>query len=148
LTEAVLRMGRLSVANLSKTVNIHSSISLSERKVMGVSLPVVKTEFVEHSPFYSPMDTTFWVDTALVNFKKALGMMGHLAELKVSIMRLAMEVKKTIRKVNALEKIAIPEYKAAVHLIQNRLEESERDMFVLMKMVKANLEKKKNRGRE
>ena len=35
--------------------------------------------------------------------------MGRFAELKVSIMRLAAEVRKTIRKVNALEKIAIPD---------------------------------------
>jgi V/A-type H+-transporting ATPase subunit D len=48
-------------------------------------------------------------------------------------------VKKTIRKVNALEKIAIPDLKEAVYFIQYRLEENERDMFVLMKMVKTRL---------
>ncbi|MFW6208256.1 MAG: V-type ATP synthase subunit D, partial [Spirochaetota bacterium] len=74
--------------------------------------------------------------------QQALEMMGRLAELKVSIMRLALEVKKTIRKVNALEKIAIPDLKETVAYINNRLEENERDMFVLMKMVKDRLEKK------
>ncbi len=58
------------------------------------------------------------------------------------MLRLANEVKKTIRKVNALEKIAIPSLKETVHYINSRLEESERDMFVLMKLVKGNLEKK------
>ena len=66
--------------------------------------------------------------------------MGRFAELKVSIMRLASEVKKTIRKVNALEKIAIPDLEESVKVIQNRLEEAERDAFVLMKMVKSRLE--------
>jgi hypothetical protein len=56
---------------------------------------------------------------------------------------IANEVKKTIRKVNALEKIAIPDLQEVVHYIQSRLEENERDMFVLMKLVKSNLEKKK-----
>ena len=55
------------------------------------------------------------------------------------------EVKKTIRKVNALEKIAIPDLKDTVYYIQSRLEENERDMFVLMKMVKANLERKRQK---
>ena len=70
-------------------------------------------------------------------------MLGKLSELKISVLRLANEVKKTIRKVNALEKIAIPDLKEAVAYIEGRLEENERDMFVLMKMVKENLEKKK-----
>ena len=70
-------------------------------------------------------------------------MLGKLSELKISVLRLANEVKKTIRKVNALEKIAIPELKETVAHIESRLEENERDMFVLMKMVKGNLEKKK-----
>ena len=76
-------------------------------------------------------------------FKEALKLLGKLSELKISVLRLANEVKKTIRKVNALEKIAIPDLQEIVHYIQSRLEENERDMFVLMKMVKENLEKKK-----
>jgi V/A-type H+-transporting ATPase subunit D len=44
--------------------------------------------------------------------------------------------------VNALEKIAIPDLTETVDYIRNRLEENERDMFVLMKMVKDRLEKK------
>jgi len=97
---------------------------------------------VDHQPYYSPTDTSFWVDGALQEFRKTLEMMGRLAELKVSIMRLAMEVKKTIRKVNALEKIAIPDLTETVDYVRNRLEENERDMFVLMKMVKDRLTKK------
>ena len=62
--------------------------------------------------------------------------------MKVSIVRLASEVRKTIRKVNALDKIAIPELQETVKSIQDRLEENERDMFVLMKMVKSRLERK------
>jgi len=73
--------------------------------------------------------------------------MGKLAELKISVIRLANEVKKTIRKVNALEKIAIPDLKDTVLYIQSRLEENERDMFVLMKLVKQRLEKKKVKQR-
>ena len=89
------------------------------------------------------MGTSFWIDSALEDYKSVLKVMGKLAELKISIMRLAREVKKTIRKVNALEKIAIPELKETVKYIENRLEENERDMIILLKMVKTRLEKKK-----
>ena len=125
------------------TMNISTDIKVGSRRVMGVSLPVITTEFQERSPYYSPAGTSFWIDNSLQSFKEALRILGKLAELKISVLRLANEVKKTIRKVNALEKIAIPDLQDTVQYIQSRLEENERDMFVLMKMVKGNLEKKK-----
>ena len=139
LQEAVMHMGKLKVATLAGAVNISADFTLKQRRVMGVRLPVVETAFVEHPPYYSPMGTSFWIDGSIREFKEALKLMGRLAELKISIIRLATEVRKTIRKVNALEKIAIPELRSNVQFIQNRLEENERDMFVLMKMVKNRL---------
>jgi V/A-type H+-transporting ATPase subunit D len=145
LEEAVLRMGKLRVTHLSSTINIDSNIRIGQRRVMGVVLPSVHTEFTGHPPYYSLMGTSFWVDNAVKGFRTALELMGRFAELKISLLRLAQEVKKTIRKVNALEKIAIPALAEAVGYIRSRLEENERDMFVLMKLVKARLEAK---GRE
>jgi len=139
LQETVLHMSKLKVAGLASAVNVSAEITLKQRRVMGVRLPVVETRFEEHPPYYSPMGTSFWIDGSLIAFKQALQLMGRLAELKISIIRLAAEVRKTIRKVNALEKIAIPDLRASVAFIQNRLEENERDMFVLMKMVKNRL---------
>jgi len=147
LEEAVLRMGKLRVSHLASAVNIRAEIELKTRRVMGVRLPVVETTFAEHPPYYSPLGTSFWIDNSLDEFKEALQVMGRLAELKISIIRLAAEVRKTIRKVNALEKIAIPDLEQTVSFIQNRLEENERDMFVLMKMVKSRLEAKEEAER-
>ena len=148
LEEAVLGMGKLKVLNLASAVNIETNITIRERRVMGVALPIVDTTFDEHAPHYSLEGTSFWIDSSLREFKEALKIMGRLAELKISIIRLANEVRKTIRKVNALEKIAIPDLNDTVKYIQNRLEENERDMFVLMKMVKNRLEKKKSLSQE
>ncbi|MBN1975356.1 MAG: V-type ATP synthase subunit D [Sedimentisphaerales bacterium] len=145
LEEAVLDMGKLKVQYLTGAVNISTDIIIRSRRVMGVSLPVVETEFKEYSPYYSPMGTSFWIDSSISFFKQALSLLGRLSELKISVLRLANEVKKTIRKVNALEKIAIPDLQETVHFIQSRLEENERDMFVLMKMVKSNLENKRQK---
>jgi len=142
LEEAVLEMGKLRVLKLAGAVNIEARIDIRTRRVMGVVLPIVDTDFKEHFPYFSPMDTSFWIDSSLVAFKNALQLMGKLAELKISVLRLADEVKKTIRKVNALEKIAIPNLVETVTFIESRLEENERDMFILMKMVKQRLEGK------
>jgi V/A-type H+-transporting ATPase subunit D len=148
LEETVFDMGKLKVQYLTGAVHITTDITVRSRRVMGVTLPVIETEFKEHSPYYSPMGTSFWIDSSLHFFKEVLKLLGKLSELKISVLRLANEVKKTIRKVNALEKIAIPDLKETVHYIEGRLEENERDMFVLMKMVKENLEKKRQKTME
>ena len=148
LEEAVLDMGKLKVQYLTGAVNITTDITIRSRRVMGVILPVVETEFTEHPPYYSPMGTSFWIDSSIKFFREALELLGKLSELKISVLRLANEVKKTIRKVNALEKIAIPDPKEAVRYIESRLEENERDMFILMRMVKDNLESKRQKMME
>jgi len=140
LQNSVLESGKLKVAGIASAVNIESSMTISQRRVMGVGLPVVHTDFIEHEPYYSPDGTSPWVDEAVREFKVILNLIGELAQLKISIMRLSQEVRKTIRKVNALEKIAIPELAESIRYIQNRLEEDERDRYVLMKRVKARLE--------
>ena len=148
LEEAVLDMGKLKVQYLTGAVNITTDITIRSRRVMGVILPVVETEFTEHPPYYSPMGTSFWIDSSIKYFREALELLGKLSELKISVLRLANEVKKTKRKVNALEKIAIPDLKEAVRYIESRLEENERDMFILMRMVKDNLESKRQKMME
>ena len=143
LQQAALDMGKLKVRYLTGAVHMDTDITVRTRRVMGISLPVIETDFRDYAPYYSPMGTSFWIDSALHFFKETLQVLGKFSELKISVLRLANEVKKTIRKVNALEKIAIPDLRQTVHYIQSRLEENERDMFVLMKMVKKNLEAKK-----
>ncbi len=143
LQEAVLKMGRLKVSRLSSVINVKSEIKLDYRRIMGVRLPVVDTVFENHGPYFSPFGTEWWIDSSLESFKETLTYLGQLSELKISIMKLAGEVKKTVRKVNALEKIAIPELSESVYLIQNRLEENERESFIIMKMIKDKLQSEK-----
>lgn len=146
MQHTVMEMGRLRVANLFGAVTIDSSMELSERKVMGVRLPRVETTFTEGGPYFSPEGTTLSVERTLADYRDALQLMGHLAELKVSIMRLAREVKKTIRKVNALEKIVIPEIAETLSYTRGRIEEAERESFILMKQVKNRMEREHERA--
>ena len=143
LQDAIMHMGRLKVANLAGAVSISSSLTLSSRKVMGVSLPKVTTEFSGSGPFFSPEGTSMHGEVAVSRFSEALSLMGQMAELKVSIMRLSREVKKTIRKVNSLEKLVIPDREETVRYLTGRIEEAERENFVLMKAVKDRMERAK-----
>ena len=80
-------------------------------------------------------------EVAIEKYRDALTLMGQMAELKVSIMRLSREVKKTIRKVNALEKLVIPDKEETMKYLEGRIEESERENFILLKSVKDRLER-------
>jgi V/A-type H+/Na+-transporting ATPase subunit D len=141
LRQSVVMHGRLKTYSSALAVNMESELQVGSRRVMGVSLPAVTTQFKDHYPYYSGYDSSLALDEAVDAFKQALQLMGRLAELKIGIMRLANEVKRTIRKVNALDRIAIPNAREQIVVIQAQLEESERDMFVLMKSVKKQLEK-------
>jgi V/A-type H+-transporting ATPase subunit D len=139
LEEAILAMGGSGLELLSSGINLEGRISLRQRRVMGTPLPVVDTRFSGCPPYYSSVDSSGRADAAAAEFRAVLELLGKLAELKVSIMRLATELRKTMRKVNALEKIAIPDLLASVRFVEGRIEENERDMFILMKMVKSRI---------
>ncbi len=141
LEEAIMHMGRLKVANLAGAVGIASSITLGSRKVMGVELPKVSTEFSGEGPFFSPEGTSMLAEVAVSRYREALSLMGQMSELKVSIMRLSREVRKTIRKVNSLEKLVIPDREATVRYLTGRIEEAERESMIQMKTVKSRMER-------
>ena len=141
LQDAIMHMGRLRLGNLAGAVGITSEIELGRRHVMGVSLPRVHTSYEGEGPFFSPEGTSMLSEVALERYRDALTLMGQMAELKVSIMRLSREVKKTIRKVNALEKLVIPDKEDTMRYLVSRIEESERESFILLKSVKDRMER-------
>ena len=67
----------------------------------------------------------------------------RLAEIENAVFRLAREVRKTQRRVNALEKMFIPAYVETLRFITDALEERERDEFIVMRKVKERLEKRR-----
>ena len=148
LEDSIMHMGRLRLGNLAGAVGITSEIELGRRKVMGVQLPKVHTSFSGQGPFFSPEGTSMLSEVAIEKYRDALTLMGQMAELKVSIMRLSREVKKTIRKVNALEKLVIPDKEETMKYLEGRIEESERENFILLKSVKDRLERTQTQEEE
>jgi V/A-type H+-transporting ATPase subunit D len=143
LDQAILRMGRREVNQTALAMNIESDISFSEKRVMGVSLPRVKVRFDDRSPYFAAAESSIWIDEAIKKFREVLRLLGTLAEARISLMRLAREVGKTIRRVNALEKIFIPDYDETLKYIEMALEESEREAFFVLKLVKDRLARKR-----
>jgi V/A-type H+-transporting ATPase subunit D len=143
LDQSILRMGRREVNMIALGMNIESDISFSEKRVMGVSLPRVKVRFDDRSPYFAAAESSIWIDESIKKFREVLRLLGSLAEARISLMRLSREVGKTIRRVNALEKIFIPDYDETLKYIEMALEESEREAFFVLKLVKDRLSRKK-----
>ena len=143
LQNAVMAMGRQSVSSIAPAVNIESDITIQMRRLMGVNLPVVDIKIKDRAPYFSLEQTSFWIDETISRFKMLLSDLGKLAEFQISLMRIAAEVQKTMRRVNALDKIALPDYRESIKYIEDTLEESERETFAILKLIKEQLEKKK-----
>jgi V/A-type H+/Na+-transporting ATPase subunit D len=137
-----LLTGRRNLERVAPAVNFRAETSIHFRRVMGVSLPVVEMTTEDAAPYFSPGETSVWAEESISRFKAALQDIGKLAEMRISLIRLAEEVRKTMRRVNALEKISIPNYLDTIRYIQDSLEESERGMIATLKQVKRRLEKK------
>jgi len=64
-----------------------------------------------------------------LSFNRIRRLIYKLAEVENSVYKLAMEIKKTQKRTNALEKIQIPKYSSTIKYIEEVLEEKERRIF-------------------
>jgi len=140
LEQATIKMGHSRVDNASMAVNVTADLSIRKREIIGVDVPVVDVRFQDNPPYYSLKDTSFWLDETVERFKKVLELLGKLAELKITVLRIAREVKKTARRVNALEKIYLPDYRDTIKYITDVLEEQDRETFFVLKLIKSRLQ--------
>ena len=142
LEQAIVRMGRGKVKDAAKAVNLQAEVEVHKREVIGVSLPVIAVTFNDNPPYYSLRDTTVWLDESVKLFKDVLKLMGKMEELKISVFKIAEEVRKTIRRVNSLEKISLPDYEETIKYIDNVLDEQSREAFFVLKLIKSRLKNK------
>jgi len=140
LKEAQVASSVSSVSSAARAVNIQPLITLRERRVMGVAIPAATLDLKDNAPYYGPTLTSVWTDEAVARFKNALAAVAALAESRIAVIRLAREIQKTIRRVNALEKIFIPDYRETMKYIEDSLEESDREAFFILKLIKDRLE--------
>lgn len=143
----------LKMANMTEGISTVETIALSIdevddydvllRSVMGVEIPTINFERKKFEPTYSFYRTNNAFDIAVTKFQEIKYLVYELAEIENSVYRLAMEVKKTQKRTNALQNIQIPKFKEIVKYIQDVLEEKEREDFFRLKMVKKKSARKK-----
>jgi V/A-type H+-transporting ATPase subunit D len=106
---------------------------------MGIPLPTIDMEMPKMELKYSFMSTHSSCDRTMIEFFEVLKLITRMAEIRTMVWRLAKEVRKTQRRVNALEKIVIPDVVETKKFIEGVLEEREREVFFVQKILKARL---------
>jgi V/A-type H+-transporting ATPase subunit D len=150
LQSANIEMGILNVERLSYGVPRDETLRIKSRSIMGVEIPSAEHGGAMAAPIsamaapigaasqfnYGFGNTTVAMDEAYQKFNEGKALTIQLAAVENAAHRLAVNIRKTQKRANALKNVTIPMYEARVKEIQETLEERERDEFTRLKVVK------------
>jgi V/A-type H+-transporting ATPase subunit D len=114
--------------------------------VMGVRVPQIEQKKVVRSMLgrgYSVVDTSITIDETAQAFENQVDAIIKLAECELRLTRLASEIQRTSRRLNALEHLLIPRLESERNFIQTVLDERELSDHFRLKLVKRILERKR-----
>lgn len=133
---ANITIGTEAVEEIARSIEKEKDFSILYKSVMGVEIPIVKTQQTSLTVEYGFFRTNPVFDKAVLSFNKIKELIYKLVEIENSVYKLAMEIKKTQKRTNALEKIQIPKYSHTIKYIEEVLEEKDREDFFRLKRIK------------
>lgn len=137
LQQANVAIGIDNVEDIVGAIPKTEDIVVRLHSIMGVEIPDIDEIDVSIDPCFSILTESASIDEAYLAFRKVLSMLVALAEVETSVYRLAVQIRKTHRRVNALDKVVIPNDRAQITFINDVLEEGDREDFVRMKAAKS-----------
>jgi V/A-type H+-transporting ATPase subunit D len=141
LRRMLLAAGRGNARELAAGVTADFAVRERRVQVSGISMPALEAVAPERVLQSSFMNSFADADETAAEFAALLELIASLAGSRAIVWRLAKEVKRTQRRVNALEKMVIPESRAAKAFIEASLEEREREAVFSTKLLKARKER-------
>ncbi|MHA1301897.1 MAG: V-type ATP synthase subunit D [Candidatus Helarchaeota archaeon] len=143
LAKANMDMGIDDVEEIALTAEPKLKFELKEQSIMSIVIPSISIiEEKELLPDYGLFLISHHLDEAVREFLKVLKDLVYLSGLESAIYRIANEIKKTQRRINALEHVLIPDHHETIAYLEDQLEEYERDEITTIKIVKEYLESK------
>ena len=136
LQKANMEMGIAFVQQVSYTVPLEDSIRIKTRSVMGTEIPLVECDPPTNRPTYAFYSTNSALDEARAAFEEVKSLTVRLSMIENAAYRLAVNIKKTQKRANALKNITLPRYEQLTKDISNALEEKEREEFTRLKVIK------------
>ena len=137
LKDANIAKGSETVANVALASSPEANYKFDYKSIMGVAVPTV--EFQGHpdaKPNYGFASTSIELDKAFKQFYNILSLLADLARAEGTTYQIANDVRRTQRRVNALNYVLIPRYRDIVKSIELALEEKDREEFVRTKIIK------------
>jgi V/A-type H+/Na+-transporting ATPase subunit D len=133
---AEMLAGSMRLENEAMKIPKLSKLQITPKNVMGVRIPKIdggqsNQALTEHLLELPPS-----INEAIKAFQNVHKMVLDVAEKETTLRKLLLEIEKTKRKSNAIENVFIPRLQAAVKFITFRLDEMERDTFIMLKTVK------------
>jgi V/A-type H+-transporting ATPase subunit D len=136
LQNANVFLGISQVERVGYSVPEEDQVRIRFRSVMGVDIPSVSMEEKEERFYYAFSNTNYFLDQAFINFNKVKDLIIEMAEVENTVYLLAVNVKKTQKRANALQSVMIPKFTELVGNIQNTLEEKEREESSRLHVIK------------
>ena len=104
-----------------------ASVDAQTTSVLSIPVPKLAMETQEgYSYPYGYATTSAELDAAVQQLAESLPLLLELAEVEKACSRLADEIEKTRRRVNALEYVMIPQFNETIRSLQMKLEENDR----------------------
>ena len=131
VTAAYISLGPTEVRSQASSLKAGLELEVLPRAVMGVRYPFIKV--TKKPQIAEELDITL-SEAA----EKVLGILDdilQLAEYEARAERIADELGKTNRKVNALENTIIPSYRKVIKFIEDKLDEESLEDLVRMKLI-------------
>jgi V/A-type H+-transporting ATPase subunit D len=144
LTEANISKGSETIANVALGSTAEANYLIDYKSIMGVSVPSVEFQGeADPKPNYGFGSTSAELDKAFKQFHHVLQLIAELARAEGATYQIANDVRRTQRRVNALNHVLIPRYRNTAKMIEQVLEEKDREEFVRTKIIKRVIKEKK-----
>ncbi|MGC8969316.1 MAG: V-type ATP synthase subunit D [Conexivisphaera sp.] len=146
LLRAYVDMGSTRLDSIAGSSKAHLDVDVKVKKVMDVRIPVLIMRGAGSAVRYGVVDTSPELDEAVRRLSSSLADILRAAEVENTIFRIAAELKRTQRLINALEYIVIPRYEENIKFISMVLEEREREEFIRLKKLKYVIEERRSQA--
>lgn len=146
LARAEAMAGSEAVRSAAMAARADLPLEVKTVNVMGIKVPQIEERQISRPALargYSVVGTSLTIDEAAAAFEAEVDAIIRLAESELRLSRLAAEIQRTSRRLNALDHMLIPRLEAEMNYIQMMLDERERADHFRLKLVKRALERKR-----
>jgi V/A-type H+-transporting ATPase subunit D len=121
-------------------------VGIDQKNVWGTRIPTITSDGVRRTLLgrgQDPVSVTARTMESADRFEQVVAAFLTVASTEITLRKIGEEIKKTTRRVNALEQVVIPRVRGEIRYIRDVLEQRAREDVFRLKRIKKKLESKK-----